>query len=257
MKNTKIILLGLMGAGALALPMRILGAPGGVEGSVHDFSTNSLYSAWNTRHTVCTVCHAAHHTDESTPQTAPLWAHATTTNTFTPYTSLTLNASVGQPDGVSLACLSCHDGSLAINQGISGPRGGGTNMTQRIQDIAPEAQIGPDLHNVHPISFVYNSALATADGQLEDPDVYKIGAAKTRLTVTTAPVKSTGWEGTSLSGKTITDALLDQDKKMQCTSCHDVHRLAGNSPSSGILIRISGTDVDGRGDLICRTCHVK
>jgi hypothetical protein len=44
---------------------------------------------------------------------------------------------------------------------------------------------------------------------------------------------------------------------MQCTSCHDPHKLIGSAPSSGIMVKISGSDVNNRGSLICRTCHIK
>jgi len=178
-----------------------------------------------------------------------LWNHATTTGPFITYSGPTLSASVGAPDGVSLACLSCHDGTLAVNAGSGAPRFGvGT-------DLDANAKIGPDLHVVHPISFTYDAALATADGNLEDPTTYKIGDAKTRLTVSTPPVPAT-WSGTSLTGKTIQQAMLF-DGKMQCASCHDVHKQDGSAPESGILARISSTDSDGRGSTLCRTCHVK
>ncbi|MDW8309517.1 MAG: hypothetical protein RMK20_09105, partial [Verrucomicrobiales bacterium] len=113
----------------------------------------------------------------------------------------------------------------------------------------------PDLHTTHPISFVYDAALAAADGGLEDPTTYKIGDPKTRLTISTPPVPAS-WSGTSLTGKTINEALLI-NQRMECSSCHDVHKMDGSAPSSGILLKISGTDSSGRGSLICRTCHVK
>lgn len=244
----KHILSALAVAGLLALP-RIASAQSvnkGIEGSVHDFSTNS----WNLRKGVCSTCHQAHHTDED--QIIPLWNHKTSTATFTPYSSPTLNASVGSPDGSSLACLSCHDGTLAINEGISGFLGGGSSSSGPID---PSAQIGPDLHVVHPISFTYDAALAALDGELEDPTTYKIGDPKTGLTYSTAPVPAT-WAGSSLTGKTIHEALL-VDGKMQCSSCHDVHKLEGSSPSSGILLKISGNDAGGKGSTMCRTCHIK
>lgn len=238
---------------------------GGVGGSVHDFTaTNSAtYGSWNTRNGLCSACHAAHHTDAN--QLAPLWVHATTTASFTPYNggtpqSSTLNASVGQPDGVSLACLSCHDGTLGVNTLIT-VAGTNTNSGGASVPITGEAALGTDLHTTHPISFVYDAALATADGGLEDPSVYTIGSAKSALSVSTAPVASNGWQGVSLAGKTIQAALLFKDSsgsyKMQCASCHDVHKRDGNAPGSGILLRISGTDTAGRGSLICRTCHIK
>lgn len=231
----------------------------GIEGSPHDFSsTNGTYGGtWASRNGVCSPCHAAHNTDPA--QIVPLWIHETSKANFTPYNSPTFNAGQHTPSGVSLACLSCHDGTVAINQSIGGTYTNGNPDSRFITD--PKAVIGPDLHTTHPISFTYDTALATADGGLELPS-YKIGDPKTRLTIQTAPVPApsgsvpTGWTGTSLTGKRIDEALLI-DGKMECASCHDVHKMEGSAPSSGILARISGSDSDGRGSTLCRTCHVK
>lgn len=214
-----------------------------IVGSPHDFSTNS----WNTRKGVCSPCHSAHNTDSS--QLVPLWTHTTTAASFTPYASPTLQASVGQPDGASKACLSCHDGTVAVNQ-----FGGVTNGLP--QYIAPgdAGFIGTDLHVTHPVSFLYDTALATADGELNDPVAYKIGDPVPRAG-TTPPVPAS-WSGSSLTGKTLDQALL-VDHKMQCVSCHDPHKQVGSAPTSGIMVKISGSDVNGRGSLICRNCHLK
>jgi hypothetical protein len=249
MKTLNVLIIGV----ALALPTLSRAAINkGVEGSPHDFSTNSAFATWNTRHGVCSPCHAAHNTDPS--QIIPLWAHQTSAGGaggFIMYSSPSLQATMPTaPTATSLACLSCHDGTLGLNAPIGGL---GTNTPYY---ISPSAQIGPDLHTTHPISFDYNSALAALDGGIEDPSVYTIGSAKTNLTVSVAPVSATGWEGTSLSGLTIDKALLDNGK-MQCCACHDAHKLIGNSPGSGIMLKISGTDASGRGSLICRTCHIK
>jgi hypothetical protein len=236
----------------------------GVEGSVHDFS----FDAWNVSTRTgassgsCNVCHAAHNTDPG--QIAPLWRHGISSQTFTPYENSTFQATTtwsgGRPNGPSLACLSCHDGVTALNStltsaGTSGP-------------IDPAAAIGTDLHTTHPISFTYDAALATLDGELEDPTSYVIGTPKTTgingdptktLFVTTAPVPGAApgvWTGTKLDGQTIDEAMLFNGK-MECSSCHDVHKMSGSAPSSGILLRISGNDADGRASLICRTCHIK
>jgi hypothetical protein len=240
----KSLTLTLLAAAALLALPSIGRAAGGVAGSPHDLSTNS----WNTRKGVCSPCHQAHHTDAD--QIAPLWNHAKTTAAFTPYSSPTMNAAVGQPAGVSLACLSCHDGTVALNQNISGTISGGVP-----EFIDAGAVIGPDLHTTHPISFTYDAALAAADTGLEDPTVYKIGDPKSTLTINVAPVPAT-WSGTSLTGKTIDEAMLFSHK-MECASCHDVHKLEGASPTSGILARISGNDSTGRGSTLCRTCHIK
>src|SRR5437588_59986 len=144
MKSLNLLLVGA----ALAIPTIARAAINkGVEGSPHDFSA----ATWNTRHGVCSPCHAAHNTDPA--QIVPLWSHQTSTGPFTPYSSPTLNASVGTPAGVSLACLSCHDGTLGVNAPI-----GGANDTTTV--IADAAKINADLHVTHPISFTYDAALA-------------------------------------------------------------------------------------------------
>jgi hypothetical protein len=45
--------------------------------------------------------------------------------------------------------------------------------------------------------------------------------------------------------------------KVECASCHDVHKMKGSSPSSGIMAKLSGDDAGSKGSLLCRTCHVK
>src|ERR1043166_2401428 len=85
MKKLKLLIIGL----TAALPSMVWAA-GGVEGSPHDFSTNSTYTVWNTRKGVCSPCHSAHNTDPA--QIAPLWNHQTTTGPFTMYSSPTLLA---------------------------------------------------------------------------------------------------------------------------------------------------------------------
>lgn len=244
MKRSNLLILCL----ALALPTLVQAAVNiGIEGSPHDFSgTNNL--SWNSRRGVCSPCHAAHNTDPN--QIVPLWAHATSSQAFQMYTSPTMDAVTGTtPDGTSLACLSCHDGITAINATIGNP-----NPTPYVT-VHDTSVIGTDLHTTHPISFVYDSALAAEDRGLENPLTYKIGDTKTLLTVNNAPVPPS-WSGTSLTGKSINDALL-VNGKMQCSSCHDAHKMVGSSPSSGIMVKISGSDVNGRGSLLCRTCHIK
>ena len=235
---------------ALAIPSITQAATSvGIEGSVHDMSTNSIYTVWNTRNGVCSPCHSAHNTDPA--QIAPLWNHATTTTVFTKYSSPTLNASVGAPSGVSLACLSCHDGTVGINQSI-----GSTNAPVIIDAQYIIGGGTGDLHTTHPISFTYDAALATADGELENPTTYKIGDTKTKLTINVAPVPTAAEPGSVIKGKTIDEAMLF-NHKMECASCHDVHKMSGYAPNSGILVRLTGNDATGRGSIICRTCHIK
>ena len=196
---------------------------GQISGTKHDFSA----AAWNATTEICIVCHTPHNADITVAE-APLWNHETTaTATFTLYNTGTFNGSgtIGQPDGSSKLCLSCHDGITAVD--AYGTVGGvpvttGQNMTTLIP--GSDAGFGTDLTNDHPISFTYNTALATADGELYDP--------------ATQPAL----------GGTIDTKMLFAGQ-MECASCHDVHNKA-----------VAGTKmlhIDNAGSQLCLTCHNK
>jgi predicted CXXCH cytochrome family protein len=145
------------GLGALAAVVGLVSLPlvasAVITGSAHDFTTET----WNTTGEICVVCHTPHNGD-TTAADAPLWNHVVSSATFTPYTGPgTLDATdVGQPDGPSLLCLSCHDGTVGLGQ-----FGGNTTNADL---ITGPARVGTDLSNDHPISFAYTDGLATTDG---------------------------------------------------------------------------------------------
>ena len=144
-----------------------------------------------------TACHTPHDANTSVAD-APLWNHQVTVQSFTPYDSTSLDATdVGQPSGYSKLCLSCHDGTVALDN--FGGTTSGTNF------IDASYEVGPDLSGDHPISFTYDATLATADGGLFDPTTANSGL-----------------------GSTITLDLLQGDF-LQCSSCHDVHNEYENS----------------------------
>jgi predicted CXXCH cytochrome family protein len=184
---------------------------GQITGSAHDFSG----AAWNATTELCIVCHTPHNAN-LTVTTAPLWNHSVTAvAAYTLYSSSTLNAVPGQPGNESRLCLSCHDGTVALEN--FGGFTTGTNM------IAGSANVGTALNNDHPISFVYDAALATADGGLYNP--------------------ATALSG--LGGTINADMLFTG--RMECASCHDVH-----DDIHGMFLR-----VDNTGSALCLTCHDK
>ena len=160
-----------------------------IGGSAHDFSNDT----WNSTGEMCIVCHTPHN---AITGTAVLWNHQATVASFTLYTSTTLDATVGQPAGNSKLCLSCHDGTVALEN-----FGGVTTGTNT---ISGGALIGTDLSDDHPISFDYTTALATTDGGLFDPSTASSG----------------------LGGTIAADILFGNS--MECATCHDVHNAAGN-----------------------------
>lgn len=216
------ILAGLLGAPIAPQGDRALAQT--IVGSRHDFST----AGWSGGQ-ICLPCHTPHNAD-TTVINAPLWNHQLTTKTFLTYSSPTLNATTAQPDGTSKLCLSCHDGTVAIDS-----FGGTTGTTFMIGSRAVGR--GPqDLQDEHPISFTFDTTLATADGALFNP------AVKT----------TTIGSGTKTKTGTL-DGIMLYAGKVQCATCHDVHNnfVAGGVGGQPLLkiTKVSST--------LCLTCHDK
>ena len=137
---------------------------------------------------ICIFCHTPH---SSLPST-PLWNKDEPGYTYTLYHSSTVQAAPGQPDGSSILCLSCHDGTTALGSVMS--REVSIEFTGGITVIPDGAShLSTDLRDDHPISFDYTTGLAAADGQLKDP-------------------------------ASILPPVMLERGRLQCTSCHDPHR---------------------------------
>lgn len=135
---------------------------------------------------ICIFCHTPHNSSPS----GALWNRSTPGFNYQPYSSSTAQASPGQPTGASVLCLSCHDGTIALGKVLTQSQiamSGATNMPQG------RTNLGTDLRNDHPVSFVYSSSLANG-GEFVHPG--------------------------TLSGV----VKLDATGQLQCTSCHDPHK---------------------------------
>ena len=218
----------------------------GIIGSPHDFSDESWNSQASDQHTVCSVCHTPHHAD---PVAGPLWNHTMSGAGFTMYNNANspaanLQATVDpSPAASSLACLSCHDGTVAVNSYGGGVQGGSGVL------ITNSANLTKDLSHSHPISLDYDVNLTTLDKWLYDPD-----------TTTVTPPVSGGGAFVSGVDMTINGFLLNSNHRLECSSCHDVHNQEGspfdivNNPK---LVKIVGVDDQDNGSLLCRSCHNK
>lgn len=202
---------------------------GTITGSAHDFSANNWTGQGGQ---ICVVCHTPHHAQDGA--TAPLWNHEITTATFQMYDSpsfdagRTTNTAESTPTGASKMCLSCHDGTVALDSfGANIPSGGATLPADSRRNL------GTDLRNDHPISFKYDAALVEADPGLNP---------------TSDPV--TIGQGDDSKPGTIASVMLEGGDTLQCSTCHDVHNkfaIAGTP-----LLRI-----DMAGSTLCLTCHNK
>ncbi len=156
---------------------------------------------------LCVFCHTPH----NAKPTVALWNRELPGVTYTLYESSTLQATLNQPTGASRLCLSCHDGVLALGSLRVPPKG--SNFT--LGPLTGKNALGTNLSADHPISFVYDSALALRRGQLADPS--------------TLP----------------TTIHLDNTRQLQCTTCHDPHE-----DRQPMFLRM-----DNRLGALCTACH--
>ena len=210
-----------------------------------DPSMNGVYNQYNE---VCVYCHTPHSANSSI--NAPLWNRNTPAGPYNLYNSSTMDSPPGSVSDISLVCLSCHDGTIAVDEIIDAP-GSGANlsgpwygssealthkeMSQRTGDstscsschngiVAGDHRqaylieaIPPtiSLSNDHPISMTYPTPA-------QDP-YFK----------TPAEVNSAG--------------LKLYNNKVECPSCHNVHK-----PDNVPFLRKNNS-----GSELCTACHDK
>ena len=191
-----------------------------ISGTAHDFSSETWAPAENR---MCGVCHTTH--SAMIEPSAPLWNHqSTAVASYTLYSSASFDSHGGttitNPSASSKLCLSCHDGTVALEN-----FGGTTTGTTYISSSNLIGGVsGDDLGSDHPISFEYTDALAALDGGLFAPTSTSSG----------------------LGGTIAQDMLFNN--KLECASCHDVH----NKYGAAHLLKMSNTNSQ-----LCLTCHNK
>jgi len=139
--STLVLSLGLFGYANSSL------AQSAMTGTPHDITSGDI----------CITCHTPH---SSGSQLVPLWNHETTAvASYTMYSSGSMKNVMGtEPGNVSKACLSCHDGTVAIDS-----YGGATgNVMMNGNELVGSVTGGVnDLSSNHPIAVTYNHVLDT------------------------------------------------------------------------------------------------
>ncbi len=97
--------------------------------TISGFNNPNINPAAGVGREVCVFCHTPHgsNTGPGTfPGPAPLWNRLMpTTANYTLYTAPNMDSTATGPVGVSMACLSCHDGTVALDALINAPLSGG------------------------------------------------------------------------------------------------------------------------------------
>ncbi len=249
-----------------------------VRGTKHNLSSGGPGTVKAVSETqVCVFCHTPH---AATAGVTPLWNRALSNQTYTPYTSSSLDAnsvqgSLDQPGGSSKLCLSCHDGTLALgnvnvlngagsatSQGtqsisLSGTGSGGTMPTGSGETSGFTRKLGADLTNDHPISVTYNSTLAARDGELRNVDANQKWPADGSI----VGVRSSGYKPRTPLEPTGTAGA----GQVQCATCHDPHiRETDAAKGNQKFLRLNRfqeatptNNHDATNDIVCLSCHDK
>jgi predicted CXXCH cytochrome family protein len=236
-----------------------IGYSASIVNSKHDLSyllttDPAMSDVYNQYNEVCVYCHTPH--SANTDIVAPLWNREKPSGPYNVYTSSTMDTvPPNPPSDISLACLSCHDGTIAVDAvrnapgsgaNLSGPWYGNTEASQHnkmsqvllsgncsfchggqgpYQPGAGDHRVayliefppGTSLSNDHPISMTYPTGA-------QDP------------AFNTPPDSQKGWGDVKLF-----------NGKVECASCHDVH-----DPTITPFLRKSNS-----GSALCYTCHIK
>ncbi len=216
----------------------------GITGTAHDFKSWT----WSDGE-ICKPCHTPHNAIAA-DLTGRLWNHELSTATYTLHgntvlqpngSKIDLGTTTGgqdKMDGLSRLCLSCHDGTVALDSF------GGRTGSQKLQN--PDAQggfnLGTNLNNDHPVglSTQYDEMKAYSGHYAYQP-LATVTAGGLRLVDTGVALPAY----VDRTGTTVTKTRM----VVGCTTCHDVHNGAGFE--SGLL---RGTNSASK---LCLSCHAK
>src|SRR5690606_2319524 len=120
----------VLAAGAALLSAHAVDA--GIFNTKHNLGSTGVNAASNFSGTseICVFCHTPHGADASVA--VPIWNRHVDPTGFTTYDQLgstSLDAAIEPIGSVSIACLSCHDGTQAMDSMINEPGSGAVNWS--------------------------------------------------------------------------------------------------------------------------------
>lgn len=300
MKRVNKVLLGAVGVAAMVASSVTVA---GIANTRHNLGANGLAGTANNNHMtggtaeICVFCHTPHASDSGAP--VPLWnrnlqVNDTTNGTrtgFTTYDMLgtsTLDGQIavgqGNVGSVSLACLSCHDGTLGMDSVLNAPGSGGVvaggsrisgswsgdrvdGTTGKMKNAGTFASmLATDLRNDHPVGIQYAGGCSDASYSSGNCTTYR---DKDFVTASYNPTKRIWWVDTQYGSGTagdntrqVTDMILYSRKQSQsdtftqpyveCASCHDPHVESKDAATQVQFLRVSQ-----EGSKVCLACHNK
>lgn len=199
----------------------------GVVDTKHNFSspTASPTAFFYGTTQVCVFCHAPH----NAMTIGALWNHDYNPGqSYQMYTSDTMDMTQSaNPNNGSLVCLSCHDGTIAINSlnNVPGSSGagsygspGGSNLDgSGLLTSGSHSFVGTDLRDDHPVGLTYDTT------------------------------KDTNFHPKTGNPLAYPDKLLSEGFYVECISCHNPH----DNTYSSFLVE------SNENSSLCMRCHIK
>lgn len=269
----------------------------GVNGSLHDM-TKVVGITADKMERVCVYCHTPHNAVVTSPDNddLPLWNHNFGTVTFEPYAWATPNNKEDAAGnefiqdpliGPTRLCMSCHDGSIAIDQhGVAMAEAGGMFMgsiNRGYEANRTGRSMLNDLTTTHPIGFDYNAIATYRNSRSHTADQEgNTEIVDSQYGYATAVTSSNRAQGEynlvtrndPTTNKAIKDNLYDANRDgtgeiMTCATCHEVHNkenAAQETFTDNVSRQVLGEAQTAPNyflyakqarSLICLSCHVK
>ena len=263
MKKTVILAAVLAVAATATMSFAGMNARTGVNGSFHDMNVVSGSSP-DAYGRVCVFCHTPHNAivqGVDATERLPLWNKTVSVATYAPYQwatpdNLAAAGAIADPlVGPSRLCVTCHDGSIAVDtHGPAAPEVGILKLTGN-----RAIGIGANLESTHPIGFSYVDALArnkAAAGPINA--VVELAPITDRFATAVAPNEA-GYTTVTRDGQRTIGSTLFNSTIMTCATCHEVHNkenVAMPAGTNGITPNYFLYAPEA-GSAICLSCHVK
>lgn len=248
---------------------------------------NAMITSRNNYGEVCVYCHTPHGANENID--APLWNRTIKSNTYQTYNQLgttSLTAEVNQPGIHSLTCLSCHDGTVAIDSILNMPGSGKYNAASKTnhQEAFLDSWVSASGTTVSPNHLAIGTsspAKPTAGcmschnsdlGMAHDFTTKKIGTDlrddhPIGIELPTARIgkdfigptvtkSNMAFYDTNTNGKADASEIrfykTGSTMRVECSSCHDPHGVAS---SAGAEINPTFLRIKNQGSALCVNCH--
>ncbi len=240
---------------------------------------------------VCVYCHTPH--GANLQIAAPLWNRTASTASYVTYDQLntsTLSQEVSNPGPRSLACLSCHDGTLGVDSIVNMPGTGGYSTAQQTSQndtflnnswtnpSGPDASVHMGMDNVTPGMgcLACHSPGSMVGAQATDFTLFALGTdlRDDHPVGITFPTSGEGFSPFNLpSGGTADLLFYDNDGdgradtneirmyesgggfEVECASCHDPHGVPSAGPGSTHFPTF--LRADNANSNLCLTCHIR